>query len=167
MPSLPWLDWAPIVSRPGDSLRPPSTFVTWGQHRTNRSEPRGGRSSRVGGGLAGAMRGAALVLLVAAAPRRAVGLDDGLATSPPMGWRSWNQFGLFINQSLLEAQFEALADRSRLVDGRPTSLLELGYEHAAIDDGWQECNSAPAASGSTTPPGSPTSTPPASRRWPR
>ena len=100
----------------------------------------------MGGGL-GAMRGAALVLLVAAAPRRAVGLDDGLATSPPMGWRSWNQFGLFINQSLLEAQFEALADRSRLVDGRPTSLLELGYEHAAIDDGWQECNSGPGGVG--------------------
>ena len=38
-----------------------------------------------------------------------------------------------------------LADRSRLVDGRPTSLL--GYEHAAIDDGWQECNSGPGGVG--------------------
>ena len=75
------------------------------------------------------------------------GLDDGQAISPPMGWRSWNQFGLFINQSLLEQQFEALADRSRLVDGRPTSLLELGYRRAAIDDGWQECNSGPGGVG--------------------
>jgi len=64
------------------------------------------------------------------------GLDDGVAVSPPMGWRSWNQFGKFINQSLLEAHFAALADRSRAVDGVPTSLLDLGYERASIDDGW-------------------------------
>jgi len=74
-------------------------------------------------------------------------LDDGLATSPPMGWRSWNQFGLFINQSLVEAQFEALVDRSRNVDGVPTSLTDLGYKHAAIDDGWQLCNSGPNGHG--------------------
>ena len=75
------------------------------------------------------------------------GLDDGLAQSPPMGWRSWNQFGLFINQSLMEQQYEALADRSRMVDGLPTSLLDLGYQHAAIDDGWQLCDSGPGGTG--------------------
>lgn len=77
----------------------------------------------------------------------ASGLDDGLATSPPMGWRSWNQFGLRINQSLIEAQYDALADRSRAVDGQPTSLRDLGYQHAAIDDGWQLCNSGPGGKG--------------------
>lgn len=77
----------------------------------------------------------------------AFALDDGLAQSPPMGWRSWNQFGLYINQSLIEAQFEVLADRSRMVDGKPTSLLDMGYEHAAIDDGWQLCNSGPDGKG--------------------
>jgi hypothetical protein len=59
----------------------------------------------------------------------------------------WNQFGLDINQTLLEAQFRVLADRSRLVDGRPTSLRDLGYVNAAIDDGWQLCNSGPGGVG--------------------
>ena len=35
----------------------------------------------------------------------------------------------------------------RLVDGRPTSLLDLGYQHAAIDDGWQACGSGPGGVG--------------------
>eukprot|EP01052_Picozoa_sp_SAG31_P052622 SAG31_NODE_13075_length_894_cov_1.894340_1_plen_123_part_00 len=37
------------------------------------------------------------------------------------------------------AQADALADRSRLVDGHPTSLLELGYDHVGLDDAWQAC----------------------------
>jgi hypothetical protein len=37
------------------------------------------------------------------------------------------------------AQANALTDRSRLVDGRPTSLLELGYDHVGLDDAWQAC----------------------------
>ena len=61
--------------------------------------------------------------------------------------RSWNQFGLDINETLLEAQFRVLADRSRLVNGWPTSLLDLGYANAAIDDGWQLCNSGPGGVG--------------------
>jgi len=37
--------------------------------------------------------------------------------------------------------FAALADRSRLVDGTPTSLADLGYSDAGIDDYWQLCGS--------------------------
>jgi hypothetical protein len=44
------------------------------------------------------------------------------------------------NQSVMEAQMRAAVDKSRLVDGRPTSLAELGWDLVAMDDGWQKCN---------------------------
>ena len=34
---------------------------------------------------------------------------------------------------------DALVDRSRTVDGKPTSLLDLGYNRIGLDDSWQEC----------------------------
>ena len=39
--------------------------------------------------------------------------------------------------------YKAMATHARTVDGVPTSLLQLGYTHAGIDDGWQLCNSGP------------------------
>ena len=36
-------------------------------------------------------------------------------------------------------QVDALVDRSRLVEGKPTSLLDLGYESVGLDDAWQAC----------------------------
>ena len=38
-----------------------------------------------------------------------------------------------------EAIAAALADRSRLVDGKPTSLLDLGFDRIGMDDNWQAC----------------------------
>ena len=67
-------------------------------------------------------------------------LDNGLAALPPMGWRSWNQFGGTISQQLFEEViFKGLTDKSRLVDGKHTSLAELGYNRVGMDDGWQAC----------------------------
>ena len=36
-------------------------------------------------------------------------------------------------------QVDALVDRSRLVSGKPTSLLDLGYTSVGLDDAWQAC----------------------------
>ena len=69
----------------------------------------------------------------------ALAATDGAAQRPPMGWRSWNQFQGEISQSVIEAQMRALVDRRRLVDGKPTSLADLGYTDVGIDDGWQQC----------------------------
>ena len=44
------------------------------------------------------------------------------------GWRSWNFYGLDINQEIIEAQMDALVSRERSVDGVPTSLLDLGFK---------------------------------------
>ena len=53
--------------------------------------------------------------------------------------RSWNQFQSDIDQALITAHMDALADRSRMVNGAPTSLADLGYSDAGIDDAWQLC----------------------------
>lgn len=95
-----------------------------------------------------------LALFVSLAPI-ASAIDNGLGITPPRGWRSWNQFGTGIHQALIIKQYEALVDRSRNVDGVPTSLLDLGYASAGIDDGWQKCNSGPNGTGFHDPTGYP------------
>lgn len=40
----------------------------------------------------------------------------------------------------MQGQMEAVLDRSRLVDGKQTSLAELGFDWISMDDGWQHCN---------------------------
>jgi hypothetical protein len=37
------------------------------------------------------------------------GLDNGVARTPPMGWRNWNFFGGAITQDIMEQQFRAMA----------------------------------------------------------
>lgn len=64
---------------------------------------------------------------------------DGLARTPPMGWRSWNAFGRNINQSKMQEIMDVAAARTRTVNGAPTSLLDLGYINMGLDDNWQDC----------------------------
>ncbi|CAK0838856.1 unnamed protein product [Prorocentrum cordatum] len=66
-------------------------------------------------------------------------LDNGLGITPPRGWRSWNAFLNAATQEKQIAQMVALADESRLVDGSPTSLRDLGYDTVGLDDSWQDC----------------------------
>ncbi|KAL7549780.1 hypothetical protein ACHAWF_017096, partial [Thalassiosira exigua] len=80
--------------------------------------------------------------------RVATANDNGLALSPPMGWRSWNQYGPNVSQALLMSVMDGMADRSRLdQSGTPTSLRDLGYKDVGLDDGWQHCNASAAAPG--------------------
>jgi len=59
-----------------------------------------------------------------------------------MGWRDWNQYqgaetgAHAVTQTIMEANIRGLADKSRMVNGRPTSLAELGYTDVGLDDGW-------------------------------
>jgi len=64
---------------------------------------------------------------------------NGRAVTPPMGWRHWNQWNGGINQDIIEGNIRALADRSRLINGKLRSLADIGYSDAGIDDGWQKC----------------------------
>jgi alpha-galactosidase len=82
-----------------------------------------------------------LLLLVFLLPLLAVtSLDDGLARTPPMGWRSWNAFLGTVNDTIVRSVADCMVRRKRTVDGLPTSLADLGYHRVGIDDGWQACN---------------------------
>mmetsp|Transcript_17470 Transcript_17470/g.37878 ORF Transcript_17470/g.37878 Transcript_17470/m.37878 type:complete len:447 (+) Transcript_17470:3-1343(+) len=86
------------------------------------------------------------VLLLAAAShllRPVESLDDGLAQTPPMGWRSWNAYGGDVRDTLILSVADALKRRTRLADGVPTSFADLGYYRLGIDDGWQACGEGP------------------------
>jgi alpha-galactosidase len=50
-----------------------------------------------------------------------------LATTPPMGWNSWNMFGWNIHEDSVRQTADALASMG---------FRELGYEYIVIDDCW-------------------------------
>jgi len=68
--------------------------------------------------------------------------------TPPMGWRSWNYFMCGINQTLMEAQMDALVEKRSLgmQAGPSTSLHDLGYFSIGLDDCWQDCMYVPCCS---------------------
>ncbi len=54
---------------------------------------------------------------------------QGLAPSPPMGWNSWDSYGLTINEEQFKANAMILA-----------SLKQYGWQYAVIDEGWYMAN---------------------------
>ena len=44
-----------------------------------------------------------------------------------------------VNQELLESQILGLTRRKNSINGKPTSLHDLGYSSIGLDDGWQAC----------------------------
>lgn len=70
--------------------------------------------------------GTVALLLLAAGTRTCSALENGLARTPPLGWRSWNLFGLHIDDQLMYRIAEGITNRSRLVNGTPASLADLG-----------------------------------------
>jgi len=51
-----------------------------------------------------------------------------LALTPPMGWNSWNCWGLTISDEKLKASAKALIDKG---------LIDHGWTYMNIDDGWE------------------------------
>lgn len=49
-----------------------------------------------------------------------------LAPTPPMGWNSWDSYGLTIDEQQFRANVDVLAKR----------LKPAGYEYAVVDEGW-------------------------------
>ena len=82
----------------------------------------------------------AALVLVASSVGPVDALDNGLARLPPMGWRSWEAYYGGIDEHKMLATFAALTDRSRLVDGKPTSLADLGFSDAGLDAGFEDCS---------------------------
>lgn len=54
--------------------------------------------------------------------------DNKMAQTPPMGWNSWNCWGLSITQDRVISSAQALIDKG---------LADYGYSYINIDDGWE------------------------------
>jgi alpha-galactosidase len=71
---------------------------------------------------------------------------NGLARTPPMGWRSWNAFGATPLQSDLDDMVRLIATPGAFDAATSTrsstpspSLAALGYSDVGIDEGWEGC----------------------------
>ncbi len=53
---------------------------------------------------------------------------DLLALTPPLGWNSWNCWGLSVNQDRVKASADAMIQKG---------LIEHGWTYINIDDGWE------------------------------
>lgn len=53
---------------------------------------------------------------------------DLLALTPPLGWNSWNCWGLSVNQDRVKASADAMIKKG---------LIEHGWTYVNIDDGWE------------------------------
>lgn len=49
-------------------------------------------------------------------------------STPPMGWMTWNQFGVNINEQIIRETADAMV---------ATGMVDAGYDYIIIDDGWQ------------------------------
>ncbi len=67
----------------------------------------------------------ALLLAASSAPAQKF---DGLATTPPMGWNSWNHYGCRVDESVIRAAADAMV---------ATGMKDAGYQYVNIDDCWQ------------------------------
>lgn len=75
-------------------------------------------------------------------PPPLVSFSLNLSRTPRTHSLSQNQMGGGIDQNLMLAMMAGLADKSRMgSDGKPTSLIELGYTRIGMDDNWQACGS--------------------------
>lgn len=73
--------------------------------------------------------------VVLAVGMQAVSQQKTLAPTPPMGWNSWDSYGLTINESQFRANVDALVKR----------LKPAGYQYAVVDEGWYLANPQDAA----------------------
>lgn len=54
---------------------------------------------------------------------------DKLALTPPMGWNSWNCWGLTVSEEKVKSSAQAIIDKG---------LIDYGWTYINIDDGWED-----------------------------
>jgi alpha-galactosidase len=72
-------------------------------------------------------RALSLLLLVPLAAQ-----ENNIAPTPPMGWNSWDSYGLSVTESEFRANADVLAGR----------LKQFGWNYAIVDEGWYLSNPA-------------------------
>ena len=74
---------------------------------------------------------------------------NGVDPTPKMGWNSWQTHPYCrdkITQQIMEEAMDAMVKTRTYYDGTTTTLRDLGYKYAHMDDGYQAC-AGTAASG--------------------
>jgi len=71
-----------------------------------------------------------LIVAFIGAIQLCLGLDNGAALTPPMGWSTWNTFGCNISEVLVRESADFMAS---------SQLKTAGYEYILIDDCWSSC----------------------------
>lgn len=74
--------------------------------------------------------GAGVAMLAAVLPLVGATQQRMLAPTPPMGWNSWDSYGLTITEAQFRANVDALAKR----------LKSAGYQYVVVDEGWYLAN---------------------------
>src|SRR5712671_5382194 len=69
----------------------------------------------------------ALALRIRASSNESM-VDSRLASTPPMGWNSWNKFGCQVNEQLIREVADSMAS---------SGMRDAGYDYINIDDCWQ------------------------------
>src|SRR5580692_8389382 len=69
-----------------------------------------------------------LALAIALVTESTFAQSPALAPTPPMGWNSWNHFGLNISDTIIRAQANAMVT---------SGLKSAGYQYVVIDGGWE------------------------------
>jgi alpha-galactosidase len=69
-----------------------------------------------------------LALIMVATTQAGFAQTPGLASTPPMGWNSWNHFRLDIDDAIIRAQASAMVT---------SGLKNAGYEYVVVDGGWE------------------------------
>lgn len=64
---------------------------------------------------------------------------NGMARTPPMGWRSWNAFGNQISEKIFVNAIDAITAKNWTVGEKIVSLADVGYNSIGIDEGWEGC----------------------------
>ena len=67
-----------------------------------------------------------MLVVSARALGASVAPSEALAQTPPMGWNSFDSYGVYLHEQAAHANLEAMAEK----------LLPFGYEYFVIDNGW-------------------------------
>jgi len=61
-------------------------------------------------------------------------IDDKICLTPPLGWNSWNCWGLSVSQEKVKEAVDAMEE---------SGLADYGWTYINIDDGWEADNRTP------------------------
>jgi len=62
-----------------------------------------------------------------------LGMPNGLALTPPMGWNTWNKFACNVNEKLIRTAADNMVS---------SGMKDAGYTYIVIDDCWQGARDA-------------------------